>query len=76
MDLNLTDDQELLRQTTHKFLTANWSTSAVRELIGDPIGFDRDVWTQGAELGWTAFWDLKTPCFVPLTTDNSSPHRH
>jgi alkylation response protein AidB-like acyl-CoA dehydrogenase len=54
VDLNLTDDQELLRQTTHKFLTANWSTSAVRELIADPIGFDRDVWTQGAELGWTS----------------------
>ena len=54
MDLNLTDDQELLRETTHKFLTANWPTSAVRELIDDPIGFDRDVWAQGADLGWTS----------------------
>jgi alkylation response protein AidB-like acyl-CoA dehydrogenase len=54
VDLNLTDDQELLRETTHKFLTANWPTSAVRELIDDPIGFDRDVWAQGADLGWTS----------------------
>ena len=56
MDLNLTDDQELLRETTHKFLTANWPTSAVRELIDDPIGFDRDIWAQGADLGWTSCW--------------------
>jgi alkylation response protein AidB-like acyl-CoA dehydrogenase len=54
VDLDLTSDQELFLETTERFLTANWSTSSVRKLIGDPSGFDRDLWAQGAELGWTS----------------------
>ena len=54
MDLDLSADQELLRETTHKFLTAAWPTSALREVMESPLGFDRDVWGQGAELGWTS----------------------
>ena len=54
MDLDLSDDQQLFRDTTHKFLTANWSTSAVRKLVDDPVGFDRGIWSRGADLGWTS----------------------
>ena len=52
MDLDLSDDQELFRDTTRKFLTANWPTSAARKLIDDPVGFDRTIWSRGADLGW------------------------
>ena len=54
VDLDLTDDQELFLETTRKFLTANWPMTANRQLVEDPVGFDRQVWAQGAELGWTS----------------------
>jgi alkylation response protein AidB-like acyl-CoA dehydrogenase len=50
--LDLSDDQELFRDTTHKFLTSNWPISAVRKLLDDPEGFDRGIWSRGADLGW------------------------
>ncbi len=54
MDLYLTEDQVLFQQTTHKYLDATWSSAAIRGLIDDPLGFDRAVWGEGAELGWTS----------------------
>ena len=54
VDLDLTSDQELFLETTDRFLTASWPMSKARKLIGDPIGFDRTLWDQGAELGWTS----------------------
>ncbi|HEX3898841.1 MAG TPA: acyl-CoA dehydrogenase family protein [Mycobacteriales bacterium] len=54
MDLELTADQELLRDTTRRFLQASMPLSAVRSLADDPSGFDRGWWKKGAELGWTS----------------------
>jgi alkylation response protein AidB-like acyl-CoA dehydrogenase len=54
VDLDLSSDQELFLETTEKFLRSHWTTSAARQLIGDPDGFDRTIWGQGAELGWTS----------------------
>jgi alkylation response protein AidB-like acyl-CoA dehydrogenase len=54
VDLDLTPDQELLRDTTRKFLQATVPLTAVRALAGDPAGFDRGWWQRGAELGWTS----------------------
>jgi alkylation response protein AidB-like acyl-CoA dehydrogenase len=54
MYLDLSGDQELFLETTHRFLKANWSTSAARNLIGDPLGFDRLLLERGADLGWTS----------------------
>lgn len=54
MDLELTADQELLRDTTHKFLQATVPLTTVRTLAGDPAGFDRAWWRRAAELGWTS----------------------
>ena len=36
------------------FSTATWPTSALREVMDGPLGFDRHIWAQGAELGWTS----------------------
>ncbi|HEX3453082.1 MAG TPA: acyl-CoA dehydrogenase family protein [Gaiellaceae bacterium] len=52
MEITLTDDQSFFDETTRKFLDDKCSIAAVRSFRHDPAGFDRDVWRQGAELGW------------------------
>src|ERR1700737_648265 len=54
MDLDLLPDQELLRDTTRKFLNATVPLTEVRALAENPAGFDRAWGRQGAELGWTS----------------------
>jgi alkylation response protein AidB-like acyl-CoA dehydrogenase len=54
MELELTSDQELLRDTTRKFLNATVPLTKVRALAECPAGFDRGWWQKGAELGWTS----------------------
>jgi alkylation response protein AidB-like acyl-CoA dehydrogenase len=54
VDLDLTPDQELLRDTTDKFLRATVPLTAVRGLADNAAGFDRGWWQRGAELGWTS----------------------
>jgi alkylation response protein AidB-like acyl-CoA dehydrogenase len=54
VDLDLTPDQELLRDTTRKFLHATVPLTAVRALAENAAGFDRGWWQRGAELGWTS----------------------
>jgi alkylation response protein AidB-like acyl-CoA dehydrogenase len=50
----LTDDQELFRDTTRRFLEDSVPLTAVRALADEPAGFDRTWWRAGAELGWTS----------------------
>jgi alkylation response protein AidB-like acyl-CoA dehydrogenase len=54
VDLDLTPDQELLRDTTRKFLNATVPLTVVRALAENSAGFDREWWQRGAELGWTS----------------------
>src|SRR5580704_5665812 len=54
MLLDLTSDQEFLRETTSKFLTNNAPVDTLRRLREDPRGYENDYWTRGAELGWTS----------------------
>jgi alkylation response protein AidB-like acyl-CoA dehydrogenase len=54
MDFDLTPDQKLFRATTKKFLDTEVPLSTVRELSTSALGYPRDWWTRGAELGWTA----------------------
>lgn len=54
VDLDLTDDQQMFRATTRKFLEEVSSTARVRELWASDEGFDRSAWAQAAELGWFA----------------------
>jgi alkylation response protein AidB-like acyl-CoA dehydrogenase len=48
------EDQELLRSTTRRFLEQRASLSILREHIEAPATVDRAVWAEGAALGWTA----------------------
>jgi len=54
VDLDLSNDQELLMETTARFLATSWTATEVRGLLGDPVGFGRNAWEKGAELGWTS----------------------
>lgn len=55
MELALSEDQVLFRDTSRKFLESSCSTAEVRRLAEVAQGgFDRAWWRQGAELGWTS----------------------
>jgi alkylation response protein AidB-like acyl-CoA dehydrogenase len=55
VDLELTDDQELFRETTARFLERTSPLPTVREWAEkEPAGFPADWWRQGAALGWTS----------------------
>lgn len=54
LNLAPTDDVELLRETTARFLADTCDLSVVRELADNPDGFSADWWRQGAQLGWTS----------------------
>ena len=50
----MTAEQAFFAGTTRQFLEDKVPTSLLRELRGDPAGFGRDFWRQGADLGWTS----------------------
>jgi alkylation response protein AidB-like acyl-CoA dehydrogenase len=52
LNLAPTDDQELLRETTRRFLEETSGLTEVRRLADEPAGFDDSWWVRGAELGW------------------------
>lgn len=47
-------DQELLRDTTMRYLAEKVPLARQRKDRDDPAGFDADYWAAGAELGWTS----------------------
>ena len=54
MNLELTDEQVALRDTTRRFLAEKAPISGhVRELLDDPTGVDEAVWRGLADLGAT-----------------------
>ncbi len=48
----LTEEQEMLRQTTRQFLEDRVPPTFVREMAESKTGFDSALWQSGAELGW------------------------
>jgi alkylation response protein AidB-like acyl-CoA dehydrogenase len=52
--LELTPDQDFLRETTARFLSSQVPVDEIRRLRRRPDGFDRDYWRRGADLGWTS----------------------
>jgi alkylation response protein AidB-like acyl-CoA dehydrogenase len=52
MEIGLSEDQRLFRETTRQALEEHSPITRVRELIEDSEGFDRVMWRRGAELGW------------------------
>jgi alkylation response protein AidB-like acyl-CoA dehydrogenase len=54
MDLTLSDEQRLLRESADRFVNETYTANHRRKIAGDPIGFSADIWKQFAELGWLA----------------------
>ena len=54
MDFELTADQRLFRSTTREFLEKEMPLTRVRELAERGVGFERDWWRRGSELGWNS----------------------
>ncbi len=54
MDFGFSEDHDLLRSTTRRFLDEHQSVADVRQSIEEPDVVDPELWRQGAALGWTA----------------------
>jgi alkylation response protein AidB-like acyl-CoA dehydrogenase len=54
MQLDLTDEQELFRDTTAAFTETELPLHRTRELHGSPLGYERSWLRKSAELGWFA----------------------
>ena len=52
MNLDLTEEQEMLRSMARDFLTKECPKTLVRELEEDEKGYLPDLWAKMAELGW------------------------
>ena len=56
MDLELSDDQELFRETTARFIEARCPLPRVRELADQAVAHDPSVTRDAGELGWFALF--------------------
>jgi alkylation response protein AidB-like acyl-CoA dehydrogenase len=52
MDILLTDEQEMVRNSARSFLADACPPSLVRRMEIDPRGYDPGLWMKAAELGW------------------------
>jgi len=55
MDFSLSEEQEILRNTTRSFLTKECPPSFVKETIKDERGYSPEIWRKMAEMGWMGF---------------------
>jgi alkylation response protein AidB-like acyl-CoA dehydrogenase len=56
VDLELSDDQELFRETTERFIDARCPLARVRELADTPVAHDPALLGEAGELGWFALF--------------------
>lgn len=54
MNLSLTDDQEMLRESAVRFVTQYYSFEHRRKVVRNAQGYDPQAWSQFANLGWLA----------------------
>ncbi|QPF83592.1 acyl-CoA dehydrogenase family protein [Bradyrhizobium genosp. L] len=54
MDLTLSDEQRLLRESADRFVAETFDAEHRKKAANDPLGFSPAIWKQFAELGWLA----------------------
>jgi alkylation response protein AidB-like acyl-CoA dehydrogenase len=54
MDLTLSDEQRLLRESVDRFIAGTYDADHRRRAANDPLGFSPEIWKQFADLGWLA----------------------
>ena len=52
MNLDFTEDEELIRSISRDFLDKEFPKDLVKQLEDDPKGYSPEVWNKMAELGW------------------------
>ena len=54
MDLTLSDEQRLLRESVDRFIAETYNADHRRSMATDPLGFSPEIWKKFADLGWLA----------------------
>jgi len=54
MDLTLSDEQRLLRESADRLVAETSTAEHRRRMASEPLGFSAGVWKQFADLGWLA----------------------
>src|ERR1700679_2729998 len=54
MDLTLSDEQRLLRESVDRFIAETYDADHRRRAAADPLGFIPEIWKEFADLGWLA----------------------
>jgi alkylation response protein AidB-like acyl-CoA dehydrogenase len=54
MDLTLSDEQRLLRESVDRFIAVTYDADHRRRAAADSLGFSPEIWKKFAELGWLA----------------------
>src|SRR6202795_1965661 len=54
MDLTLSDEQRLLRESADRFVSETYDAYHRRRQANEPLGFSPEIWKKFAELGWLA----------------------
>ncbi|WP_076866693.1 acyl-CoA dehydrogenase family protein [Bradyrhizobium mercantei] len=54
MDLTLSDEQRLLRESADRFVAETFTSDHRKKAANDPLGYSPAIWKQFAELGWLA----------------------
>jgi alkylation response protein AidB-like acyl-CoA dehydrogenase len=54
MDLTLSEEQRLLRESVDRFIVETYDADHRRRIANDPLGFSPEIWKQFAGLGWLA----------------------
>ena len=52
MNFDFSDDQKMLRDQAHKFLSEKCTTKTVRKVFTSGDGYDKTLWKQIGEMGW------------------------
>ena len=52
MNLNFSDEQQMLRDQVQKFCESDYSFNKREEILKSDLGYDADLWKLFSELGW------------------------
>jgi alkylation response protein AidB-like acyl-CoA dehydrogenase len=52
MDLQLSEEQRLLRESAERFFSANYDYRKFRSIADSADGFSKDIWAEFAQMGW------------------------
>jgi|SRR3989339_716067 len=53
MDLNLSEEQKMFKDSAETFLSKEWTLKLLKEVIKEEKGYSIDHWKKIADLGWT-----------------------